>query len=227
MGLGAEISRTLASKGFSIIIHYRCHENEAQACAEECRRLGVDAECIQGDFSNSASIQKFLGEYRRRFQTIAHLVNNASAYLVKSGMASSMQEWKEMYQTNFFAPLELIQGLLPELKKSQGTILNIGVAGIGTFRADIYSTAYTLSKQSLLMLTKCLAKELAPYGVRTNLISPGYLENSTDLPANISDLPMKRLGTLKETALAAAFLLDKGSEYMTGQNIEIAGGVRL
>lgn len=227
IGLGAEIARVLASKGLSVAIHYRTHEKEALAVAEECRRFGVKAECIQGEFSDAASVGLFLHECSRRFGAIGHLVNNASQYLVQSALFTSSREWEEIFQTNFFAPLELIQGLLPGIKEYQGGILNIGVAGLGAMKADVYSTAYTLSKQCLWALTKSLAKELAPFGVSVNLLSPGYLENSLDQPKQLSIIPAGRLGTLKEAASAAAFLLDRKNKYITGQNIEVAGGVRL
>ena len=77
------------------------------------------------------------------------------------------------------------------------------------------------------MLTKTLAKELAPYKVRVNMVSPGLLENAVDLAENLPKMPMKRAGKLDEVAKAVAFLLDPSNEYITGQNLEVAGAARL
>jgi NAD(P)-dependent dehydrogenase (short-subunit alcohol dehydrogenase family) len=227
LGLGAEIACTLASKGFSIVIHYRQHEKEAHAVVEECRHFGVEAECVYGDFSSLEQVKLFLENLQHQFGPISNLINNASTYLVRSALSTTMKEWEEIFQTNFFAPLQIIQGLINGIKASKGAIVNIGVAGLGMQRADEYSPAYTLSKNALWMLTKSLAKEVASEGVRVNLISPGYLENSTDLPKKLSNIPMGRLGTLKEVSALVAFLLEKENAYITGQNIEIAGGTRL
>lgn len=226
-GLGAEIARTLATQGYSIVIQYRTHEKEAQSVIQECREKGVTAECLYGDFSSSGSVKLFLDRCHDQFSTISHVVNNASLYLIRSGLTTSMDEWRNLLQTNFFAPLEIIQGLISGITHAQGSIVNVGVAGLGPMRADVYSTAYSLSKQCLWMLTKSLAKELAPKHVRVNLVSPGYLENSIDLPEHQGSLPMGRVGTLEEAASIVAFLLDSENSYVTGQNIEVAGGVRL
>ena len=94
-------------------------------------------------------------------------------------------------------------------------------------RADVNATAYTITKLGLWMLTRSLAKELAPSQVRVNMVSPGYLDISVDLPEDVSKLPMGRSGTTKEVANIIALLLDKQSSYITGQNIEVAGAVRL
>ena len=94
-------------------------------------------------------------------------------------------------------------------------------------RADVYSTAYTMTKASLLLLTKSLALELAPDQVRVNMISPGYLEDSVDLPMDLSKIPMQRPAKSEEVADVIAFLLSDKAYYLTGQNIEVAGGTRL
>lgn len=215
-GLGASICHELAKKGYPVIIQYRTSRQQAEEVQKRCVELGVKAEIIQGDFSSEGSTQKFIDECKKRFQALENLVNNVGNYLVKPLLETSMTEWRELYQSNVFSALQLIEGLLPT-----SSIVNIGVVGVQ--RVDSYSPAYTASKMTLWMMTKTLAKDLK--GIRVNMISPGYMENAVDLPADLSKLPQGRAIELTEVAKLVPFLFENPS--ITGQNIEIAGGVRL
>jgi NAD(P)-dependent dehydrogenase (short-subunit alcohol dehydrogenase family) len=225
--LGAEICHTLASQGHHLAIHYRRSESQAEALAEKCRQLGVKAKAIQGDFSTTESTQVFAKKYLQEFPDTKNLVNNVGNYFIGSALQTPIEQWMELFQNNLNTPLILIQALGDSLKKSEGSIVNIGVAGINNIRADVYSTAYSCAKTCLWMLTKSLAAEFAAYRVKVNMISPGYLDIAVDLPQEINKLPMKRPAESKEIAEAIAFLLGGKAQYITGQNIEIAGGTRL
>ena len=225
--LGAEICRTLARHGYDVVIHYNHSHREAIHLVKECRKLGVKAECLQGDFSERASIEKFIQEYQKQFPDTANLINNVGNYIMKSGLTSDMSEWYDLIQTNLNAPYELIRALVPSIKQQKGSILNLGVAGMEGLRADIQATVYTLTKVALWMLTRSLAKELAPDLVRVNMVSPGYLEISVDLPKDLAAIPMKRTGTTQEVAKVIVDLIGPDNSYITGQNIEVAGGIRL
>lgn len=224
--LGAEICRTLAADGHSIVVHYRQSENEALKVIQDCQAYGVKAQGIQGDFSTHESTLDFIQRYMQEFPDTQNLVNNVGNYLVQSAFSTSVEEYQQLFQINLFAPIALSNALIPALRKHQGCIVNIGIAGLLTDRADIYSPAYTMTKKCLWQLTKSLALELASEGVKVNMVSPGYIENAVDLP-DPKKLPMRRPATEHEIARMVAFLLQKESEYITGQNIEIAGGVRL
>lgn len=225
-GLGAEICLTLAKEGLPVLIHYRSSHREASEIVEICRQY-APAGKIQGDFSNSDSLNQFNETLHQQSYEVKNLINNVGSYLVKPALDYTQEELSQLFQTNLYAPYALIQSLIPGLKKLQGNIINIGVAGINALRADTYSIAYTMAKTSLGMLTKSLAKELAPSFVKVNMVSPGYLENAVDLPKDPSSLPMKRPAVFREVADVIAFLLKEENSYVTGQNIEIAGGVRL
>jgi NAD(P)-dependent dehydrogenase (short-subunit alcohol dehydrogenase family) len=225
--LGAEICLKLASEGYDVVIHYRNSRTEAKDIARQCRDKGVEAETIQGDFSDKESTVLFVQKYLKRFSDTQNLINNVGSYLVSSSLLTPLDLWYELFQTNLHAPMILIQNLAPSLKKNRGSIVNIGIAGINSSRTDTYSTAYTCSKTALWMLTKSLALELAAYQVKVNMVSPGYLDIAVDLPKDMRGLPMNRAATSQEVAHVIAFLLKKESVYITGQNIEVAGGVRL
>lgn len=225
--LGAEICRTLARQGHSLVIHYRTSQKEAEEVAAYCRNLGVKAETLQGDFVSRGSTEEFLTRYLSHFSETQFLVNNVGSYLTAPASETTLEEWEALFQSNANAPFAIIKSLAEPLKRHQGAIVNLGIAGLESSRADLYSTAYTCAKLSLLKLTRSLAREWAASQVRVNMVSPGYLENAVDLPRDLASLPMRRPAALSEVSGMIAYLLSSDSRYITGQNIEIAGGVRL
>ena len=225
--LGAEICRQLALSGYNLVIHYRTSFQEASEVAAFCRRAGVRAELIQGDFTTRDSTLQFVEKYLKQFSATQNLINNVGNYLLGAASQTSLDNWYDLFQNNLHAPFIIINGLLESIKKEKGGIINLGAAGLNQGRADTYSTAYRCAKMSLWMLTKSLAKELAPFLVSVNMISPGYLENSVDLPSDPASLPMGRPASLSEAAALIEFLLSPKGKYITGQNIELAGGVQL
>jgi NAD(P)-dependent dehydrogenase (short-subunit alcohol dehydrogenase family) len=225
--LGAEICQGLAKQGLPILIHYKTGETEAKKVAQVCRALGVDAEIVQGDLSSMLSTQQFIEHCLVRYPAIKNLINNVGNYLVKSAGETSFQEWEALFQTNLHAPFALSRAFLPSLLQHRGNIINIGTAGMGCIRAEVCRTAYSMTKMCLLMLTKSLARELASSHVRVNMVSPGYLENAVDLPEKMPELSMQRPAKLQEVVRVIGFLLDEKSGYITGQNIEVSGGIAL
>jgi NAD(P)-dependent dehydrogenase (short-subunit alcohol dehydrogenase family) len=225
--LGAQIAQTLAAMGHNVVIHYNSSQKEAQAVVDACRKYNVKSDLIQGSFSSREETELFVKNYLKQFPDTHYLVNNVGNYVEKPGTQTSLDEWYDLMQTNLDAPFALIKGILPSIIKAQGAIVNMGVVGMEGLRADVHSTAYTISKVGLWMLTRSLAKELASDLVRVNMVSPGYMDISVDLPEDVTNLPMKRAGKPHEVARIVAMLLDKESSYITGQNIEVAGAVRL
>lgn len=226
-GLGAATALYLAQKGRSVVIHFNTSQDEAESVAERCRVFGVDAETIQGDFSTSSSTEDFIGRYLKAFPDTQNVVYNVGNYAVKSALETSAEEWNALFQTNLHAALQVCKGLLPSIIKEKGSIVMIGSAGLERQVADTYSPAYTITKMGLHALMKSLAKEVSQHHVRVNMVSPGHLENSVDIPGDFSKLPFGRPGTLEEVARVVDFFLDPSSGYITGQNVEVAGAVRL
>lgn len=223
--LGAEICVSLAAKGFPILVHYNKSEKEARQVVERCRAFGVAAELIQGDFSSKESLEAFIADCRRRFPAIKNLINNVGDYLVKKASDTTLEEWLHLWQNNLNVPFALSQAFLPSIRQSQGAIINIGVTGVTHMRIDMQRAAYKMAKTALYMLTRTLARELAPDQVRVNMVSPGYLENAVDLPDGSEKLPMGRPATLQEVCRVITFVL--AERYITGQNIEVGGALGL
>jgi NAD(P)-dependent dehydrogenase (short-subunit alcohol dehydrogenase family) len=225
--LGADLCYALAEKGYSVVIHYNKSQKEALAVVDKCKQLGGQAIAIQGDFSTLPSTLDFIQRYLTLYPETQHLINNVGNYLIKSACQTEIEEWMSLFQTNLHVPFILAKALIPKLIQYQGQIINIGMSGSDKQQGHTYATAYMTTKASLLMLTRSLALELASKGVRVNMVSPGYLDIAVDLPKDCNRLPMHRAGKCWEISRVVNFLLDPASAYITGQNIEVAGGVGL
>ncbi len=222
--LGAQICRTLAQKGWDVVVHYRSSQQEAESLVKELCTYGVEAESLHGDLGTVEGVRAFLNAYLARFKETYGLVNNIGSYAIASALNTSAEQMQELFQTNLQVPLMLVQGLLPALKEQKGRVVNLGMTGAQLVAANTYATAYNMVKLALTMLTKSLAKECLGSQVTVNMVSPGYLENAVDLPPS---LPMGRPAQCEEVARVVGFLMERENGYITGQNIEIAGGVRL
>lgn len=221
--LGAAICLALAEKGRSIVVHYHQSEEDANEIVEKCLAMGVQAESIQGDFSTLPQLEDFIHRYLERFPETTTLINNVGNYLIRSASKTTIEEWMSLFQVNLNTPFLLSKALIPSLIRHQGQIINIGVSGLNRHSANTYATAYYLTKGALWGLTLSLARELAPDQVKVNMISPGQLDISIDT----HQIPMKRPGYCWEVCRMVNFLLEPQSQYITGQNIEVAGGLGL
>lgn len=226
-GLGASICLHLAQAGSAVVVHYCKSQQDAESLIQKCRACGVAAETCYGDFSTSETVESFLKEYTQRFSDTCALVNNVGNFCLGAASATPIDQWQALFQSNLYAPIALIQGLLPSLRRHQGGIVNMGLAGVERQFADTYCAAYSTAKAALWQVTRSLARELASEHVRVNMVSPGYLESSVVMPSGGYIFPMGRAAALQEVADVVGYLLRNSNQYITGQNIEVAGGVRL
>ncbi|KAF3362335.1 putative 3-ketoacyl-acyl carrier protein reductase, fabG [Chlamydiales bacterium STE3] len=226
-GLGRNTALTLAKLGHSVVIQYRHHAAEAEEVIKQCRIYGVNAEAVCTNFRTFLDIESFIQVVLERFPEIQHLVNNVGSYSIGSALTTPLDKWEEIFMTNLHLPFLLSKAFSPSIIRNEGTITMIGVAGLQNLRADTYASAYASAKTALLQLTRTLAKELIAHQVRVNMVSPGYLENAIDLPSDLSKIPLGKPTTLEEVSQMIAFLMDDKNRSITGQNIEIAGGIRL
>ncbi|GAB4229884.1 MAG: 3-oxoacyl-ACP reductase FabG [Chlamydiales bacterium] len=218
-GLGREISLHLASQGIDILLHYRQDEKAASNTAQQCSSYSVAVDVLQGDFSSSSGIESFLTSLKR-YGHIDYLINNASEFLLKPLSETTSEEWQRMFHVNVHAPIRITQFLI----KSALRVINIGVAGVGRSRAVKDAVAYTVTKETLWSYTRSLA--LTTQQGTVNMISPGILENS-EITYRLDHLPVPRVISFSEVAKVVSFLIGKAGDAITGQNIEIEGGLRL
>jgi len=220
--LGAHLARTLAGAGWKTIINYKTSEAAAEALVTE---LGVGW-AIQADVSSQTDVSSMFAEVERREGRLDLLINNVGIYEPKCLRGVTPDEWDSALGANLSGSFYCIHAALPLLEAQGGNIISIGYAGLDSMTAAPEAAPYQVSKVGMLVLTKALAKECAPHGVRANMISPGQLENSVDLPEDlVAAIPAGRAGTLDDIAGAMMYLLS--ANYVTGVNLDVAGGYRL
>jgi len=222
--IGAQIVRTLHENGYKVIIH--CHQSEeiAQAlCHKLNSKRNNSAQVIVADLGDNKAIKKLT----QKIKSLDLLVNNASVFYPTLTENCTTEDWDKIININLKAPFFLATGLSKVLAVSQGSIVNI---------IDIYSdrplknfSIYNISKAGLKMLTKTLAKELAP-NIRTNGISPGSIlwpQDESQLSEKekimmLDKIALKRQGSPNDISQAVLFLAN--ARYITGQIINIDGG---
>jgi 3-oxoacyl-[acyl-carrier protein] reductase len=225
--LGRHLALQLAKDGADLILHYRSSAKGADVVAAEIQAMGRRARLIQADFEQPDGADSLVRELCERGEPLNVLINNVGNYPVAPLHESNAAQWRRTLDVNLVAPKVLMSGLRDLFPSSGGAIVNIGDAGVESLRANTETTAYQVSKAGLLILTKSFALDFAKRGIRVNMISPGQLEISVDLPEDLaSAIPLGRAGTLEDVAVVLRMLVEPGS-YVTGVNIDVAGGYRL
>ncbi|MDA0772505.1 MAG: SDR family oxidoreductase [Cyanobacteria bacterium] len=173
------------------------------------------------DLKNPQQAQRLIQETIEKYGQLDLLVNNIGTYAAKTIDDLEINEWQDMVATNLNAAFYLSKYALPHLRKSRGSIINIGFAGLESNIPMPRIIAYQSAKAGLLALTKGLAKAEAVNQVKINMVSPGTMENSVEHNA-MDKIPMGRLAKMSEVVDAVMLLVQ--SDYITGQNIDISGG---
>lgn len=189
---------------------------------------------IQVDLADPVSTEAAIVEIRNRLKDgrLDALVNNAGISPKGPGgsrlgtIETSLKDWQSVFQVNFFAPVMLARGLLDQLKEAKGSVVN--VTSIAGSRVHPFAgAAYATSKSALAGLTREMAADFGPHGVRVNSISPGEIDTAILSPGTekiVAQIPLRRLGTPEEVAKAIYFLCTDQSSYVHGAEIHINGG---
>ena len=223
--LGRRLAEDLAGQGMHVLVNYRSSADEAEAVVDGIRRAGGSARAVRCDVGDSADVATMFASIREQEGRLDVLINNVGNYRPTPILELDVDQWDATLSTNLSGPFYCCQAAWP-LMADGGAIVNIGYAGVDALVANPDAADYQVSKTGLLVLTKSFAKALAPRGIRVNMVSPGQLANSVDLPQDVvAEIPAGRAGTLDDMAAAVGFLLDHS--YVTGQNIDVAGGYRL
>ncbi|MGL4606769.1 MAG: SDR family NAD(P)-dependent oxidoreductase [Eubacteriaceae bacterium] len=225
-GIGKACSKVLDSAGGRVIINYNKNEEMAIALAEN---LGNNPEIVQCDVSNPDEVEKMMAYIKNKFGSLDILVNNAGVLLEKSIEAIEIEEANHIFKTNYFGAYYCCKYGVPLMKEKGGSIINISSTSM--FTGGGGGAHYAASKSALLGLTRNMAKEYGPYGVRSNalaisLVKTELLENrkKIDLKDKIDQVPLGRLCEPEEVAYMVAFLGSSLGAYINGEIITIDGG---
>ena len=227
-GIGAAIACKFASLGANIAVIYAGNAAAAENVCRQCRQYGAEAAAYQCDVSDFLAVKDTVAKIRADFGTAQILVNNAG--ITRDGLLALMKEedFDAVLDTNLKGAFNMIRhmtGLF--LRGREGCIINI--ASVAGLMGNAGQCNYSASKAGLIGLTKSVAKELAPKGVRCNAIAPGFI--ATDMTEDQADnplvkmIPLGAMGSPEDVADAAAYLA--GANYVTGEVLRVDGGIAM
>ena len=230
-GIGKEIALELAQNGLDIAINYRSMQEGIEDLKKEIEAYGVRCEFVGADVANFEQCENMVKETVEKFGKIDILVNNAG--ITKDGLIMRMkkEDFEAVIDINLIGTFNVTRNVIPYMiKQKSGRIINVssvvGVAG------NAGQTNYSASKAGVIGFTKSLAKEVASRNILVNAIAPGFID--TDMTKVLSDnvkegineqIPLRRMGSPKEVAKVVKFLASEDSSYITGQVINIDGGM--
>ncbi len=225
--LGRHLSTVLAGRGYDVVILYRESEADARSLTEELAATGGRARALAVDVSVEGQVGDVFANIAATEGRVDLLLNNVGNYNPQDITLLTPAVWDATLSTNLSGAYYCCFHALP-LMRSGSNIINIGMAGLEGTRANVRGADYYVSKTGLLSLTRSLAKAYAEQHIRVNMVSPGQLDNSVDLPPPDEIgrwVPLGRAGALTDISQAVEYLLD--ATYVTGVNIDVAGGYRL
>ncbi len=227
--VGSEIAQTLHAAGMDLVIHYRSSRDDAHALKTELeKRRARSVELVSGDLLDSSRIPQIVEAAAAAFGRLDALVNNASSFYPTPVGEATEHQWNDLIGTNLKAPFFMAQAAWPHLRQTQGCIVNI--TDIHGERPIKRYPIYSAAKAGLVMMTKSLARELAPE-VRVNAIAPGTImwpEGEAEVSHEqkqemLARIPLKRSGDPGDIARTALFLI-RDAGYINGQIIAVCGG---
>jgi len=230
-GIGKAIALELADQGYDIAINYRTANEELEKLKKEIETKGVQCVLVYGDVSKFEDCENIVKNVTEKLEKIDVLVNNAG--ITKDGLILRMkkEEFQQVIDINLTGTFNMTRNVIPYMMKQRsGRIINM--ASVVGITGNAGQTNYAASKAGIIGLTKSLAKEVASRNILVNAIAPGFIE--TDMTNVLADqvkenilnqIPLKRMGTANEVAKLVKFLSSEDSKYITGQVINVDGGM--
>ena len=230
-GIGKQIAITLAKQGYNIALNYRKENEELENTKKEIEEIGVQVLAVKGDVANFEECENFVKQVIERFGQIDVLVNNAGITKDMLLMRMKKEDFEQVIDTNLVGTFNVTKNVVPYMMKARsGRIINISsVVGIS---GNAGQTNYSASKAGIIGFSKSLAKEIASRNILVNAVAPGFIEtNMTDVLKDdvkqeiAKNIPLKRMGTAHDVANVVKFLASDDSSYITGQVINVDGGM--
>lgn len=228
-GIGRAVAIDLATRGWRIAICYRTSEAEAKATAAAIEERGGDALAVQCDVSIPEAAHGLVKEVEQKWGGLDVLINGAGPYHRVNLFDETIAGWREMFDGNLHPIFYLAQAAAPSMKaRRYGRIITFSMANADQMEAQPDVTAHYIAKAGVLILTRTLAKLLAPHGITVNAISPGFIDSGSAPPGELAGvvkrIPAGYVGTVDDTVGAVRYLLSDDARYVNGANIQISGG---
>lgn len=230
-GIGKAIALELAKEGYNIALNYRTENEALENLKKEISEIGVECYPVQGDVSKAEDSERMTKEIIEHFEQIDVLVNNAGITKDKLIQRMKEEEFTDVINVNLVGTFNITKNVIKYMtKKRYGKIINLSsVVGIS---GNAGQSNYAASKAGIIGFTKSIAKELASRNITANAVAPGFIQ--TDMTNVLKDeikeaiegtIPLKRLGTAEDVAKVVKFLASDESSYITGQVINVDGGM--
>jgi 3-oxoacyl-[acyl-carrier protein] reductase len=234
-GIGAAIAKQLAADGASVVVNYSTSREGAEKVVTEITEAGGKAIAVGGSVAKQSEIDSLFAATQKAYGKVDILVNNAGVYSFASLDDVTGEEYKRLYDTNVLGLLLTTKAALPHFPAAGGSVINI--SSVVSSLAPASTSLYASTKGAVDTITKSLAKELGPRGIRVNAINPGLVITEgthsagiagSDFEAGaIASTPLGRAGQPEDIAPPVAFLASDDSRWITGETIFVSGGAAI
>jgi 3-oxoacyl-[acyl-carrier protein] reductase len=230
-GIGRAIAHTFAAQGAHVAFTYLSSVEQGESLVAELKAKGVDAKGYRSDASNYEAAQELIADVVRDFGKLDILINNAGITRDNLLMRMSESQWDEIMEINLKSCFNTVKAAFrPLMKQRSGSIINMSsIVGI---KGNMGQANYAASKAGIIGFSKSVALELGSRGIRCNVVAPGFIE--TEMTAGLDEkvvqtwrdaIPLKRGGSPEDVANACVFLASNSSTYITGQVLQVNGGL--
>jgi 3-oxoacyl-[acyl-carrier protein] reductase len=235
--IGRAIALAYAAEGADLLLNTRANREELEAVAAECRKAGVRVVTALADVSDAVAVDAMVTRGLAELGAVDVLVCNAAIRPHKSVAETSVEEWHHVLGVNLHSAFYLSRAVVPGMKeRRRGSIIALG--GLSSLTGRANTAAVTTAKTGLLGLMRALAAELGPFGVRANMVMPGFIDTERRYAEwypefkqtppgsaeQLKQIPLGRLGRPEDIADACVFLASDASAYVTGDTIRVMGG---
>ena len=229
-GIGSATAAALAREGFAVAVNYCSNEQSARSCVEDIINAGGRAQAFWADVSDRAQVAAMIKDVHQTLGRVEVLVNNAGIARQQLFTDITDGDWDRMFAVNVTGAFHCIQEVLPDmLSVKNGAIINLSsIWGITGASCEVH---YSAAKAAIIGLTKALAKELGPSGIRVNCVAPGVIHTDMNsdldgdtLAALCDETPLGVIGSPEDAANAVVFLASKKARFITGQVLSPNGG---
>jgi len=228
-GIGSFIAKELSERGFIPILNYREDDEDAERALSEVRDICGEAMAIQADVTTESGARSLFDAVSKRGVVVDLLINNVGRFLYKPFLETSLDEWREILDSNLISVVLCCRQVLPSMReRKKGHIINIAAMHAARIRARPHTLPYAIAKSGIIHLTQTLAKTEGAYGIRVNAVCPGFIAGGENtLPEHAGMVSLGRLGRPEEVAKAVGFLASQDAGYVTGAVLNVHGGALL